>query len=517
MTRKEYLGLVIVLALAAVLRFWGITHDVWIDENKVINPSIAMARSGGFPLLAAPQSYYPHFTHHLLALVFWPIAQASPDFSNENYHVVARVMAALFNIATVGVVYMVGRRLLGHWGGIVAALFLAVMPLHVKYSHFMQVDLIAAFFMTLALWSALHIWEEGKTKWYVLTGIFVGAAGASQFWGLTAGAALLLAYFAIGKVFRSAFWAALLLIPITFTVLSPQLVFQWDEKYRESFEKIQMRGAAGDLGYTRANILWPLYTRSPDWGLNFTKAGLIWESNILIFGLAALGGVISVWKKDWKIFIMLGIYIVILYLAINGTLKLYAVKRLMPLGPLLALLAAYGVVRLPKWRILVQVAGAAAVTMALVQTIGFNMAYAKGSVHEQAVKWAEENIPNESVVLQHGPLRLLDPGDERWNVVRMNEIYANFSADDPEVAKDRAKSLGDWIEQENVRYVVLDSRMVDRYYDATSQQLYPETAASYRQYYDDVRSRGKLLYHVGPEFGKQAGARVEIYDVRHLR
>lgn len=521
--KREWLGLAAILILAAAVRFWGIGHDVWIDENKVVNPSITMATSGGFPLLTAPNTYYPHLTHHLLALVFWPIAKLSPEFTNEQYHLAARLVAALFNIATVGIVYVIGRRLLGTWGGILAALFLAVMPLHVKYSHFIQVDLVAAFFMTLALWSALKIWDEGKAKWYVLTGIFVGAAGASQFWGLTAGAALLLAHAnrmytsGVYKGLRPAFLAALLLIPITFTVLSPHLVFRWNEKYRESFEKIQMRGAAGDLGYTRANILWPLYTRSSDWGLNFTKAGLIAESNILIFALAILGGVIAAWKMDWKILIMFVVLAVILYLAINGTLKLYAIKRLMPLGPLLALLAAYGVVVMPKWRILVQVAGVAAIVTALLQTIGFNMAYAEGSVHEQAVRWAEENIPHESVVLQHGPLRLLDPGDERWRVVRMNEVYANFNAADPEVAKDRAKPLQEWAEKEHVEYVVLDSRMVDRYYDATSQKLYPETTASYRVYYDDVRERGKLLFEIGPKFGKQAGARVEIYDVQHLR
>lgn len=524
MTKRERAALGAILLLAAVLRFWGITHNVWIDENKVVNPSITMAQSEGFPLAAAPQSYYPHFTHHLLALVFWPIAKASPDFSNENYHMVARVVAALFNIATIAVVYVIARRLWGYGGGILAALFLAVMPLHVKYSHFIQVDLIAAFFMMLALWSALKIWDEGTTKWYVLTGIFVGAAGASQFWGFTAGAALLLAHskrivqstWNLKKMFRPSFLLALLLIPVMFTALSPHLVLQWND-YKETFEKIKMRGAAGDLGYTRANILWPLYSRSPDWGLNFTRAGLMWESNMLIFVLAIAGLILAAWQRDWRVLVMFGVFTVVLYLAINGALKLYAVKRLMPLGPLLALLAAFSIVRLPQWRALAKIVALVAVVVALVQAIGFDMAYARGSVHEQAVKWGEENIPHGSVVLQHGPLKLLDPGDERWKVMRMNEVYANFSARDPEVANDRAKSLDQRIRDEGIEYAVLDSRMVDRYYDATSRALYLETTASYRAYYDDVRARGKLLFEIGPKFGKQAGARVEIYDVRHLR
>lgn len=522
MITKEWLGLGLVLGLAAGLRIWGISHDAWIDENKVVTPAISMVQSGGLPWLVAPNSYYPHFSHHILALVFWPTWVLDPGLTSEQFHVIARWVGAAFNVATVAIVYAIGRRLLGVPGGILSALLLATMPLHVKYSHFIQVDLLAAFFMTAAVWSAMRLWEAAQPRWYVLTGVLIGAAGASQFWGLTSGIVLLLAH---GRwIFQSprdwriwvrpAFIFSLLLIPLTFTLLSPHLVFQW-EKYRESFTKIQLRGAAGDLGYTRPNILWPLYTRSPDWSVAFTRAGLIWESNIWVFGFAIIGIAQAWWRKDWKVLILLGMGVTIIFLAINGTLKLYAVKRLMPTGPLLALLAAYGLQRLPRWARggLVAIAVGTGVWM----VAGFDAAYARPATHGQAVAWAEKNIPIGSGVLQHSALRLLDWDDARWRTVRTEQVYANFSASDPEVAHDRAKPLRYWIEEHGVDFVVLDSRLVDRYYDLTSMKLYPEATASYRVFYDDVRSRGRLVYEIKPDPWRQAGARIEIFDVRDVR
>lgn len=58
--------------------------------------------------------------------------------------------------------------------------------------------------------------------------------------------------------------------------------------------------------------------------------------------------------------------------------------------------------------------------------------------------------------------------------------------------------------------------MVDRYYEPTSIKLFPETTASYRSFYDDIRQRGTLLYHIEPQLGVIAGPELELYDVRHI-
>lgn len=524
MKRAVWLGFGAVLLLAVGLRFWGITHDVWIDENKLVHPSIAMATAQEGIFSVSPKSYYPHLTHYVLAFVFKPIAVFNSDFSSAQYHVVARGILALVNVATVVVTFFIGRRLIGASGGLVAALFVAVMPLQVKYSHFAQVDLVAAFFMTLALWAALRIWDTGEKRFYVATGILVGAAGASQFWGFAAGAALLLSHakwvtlsqFSRSRFFAPEFLAALIVIPFVFFACSPFLLIDKEQSLR-TWHLLQGRGSAGDLGYTRAGILWPAYTSTPDWGLSFTRAGVMWETPWPVFALAIVGFGMSIWRRDWRFFVMTGVFALLVFLIINGTLKLYAVKRLMPLGPLLALLASYAVMYFPVSRIWRVGVAAVAIMFGVGMVIGFDAAYTHLATHAQAVRWAQDNIPAGAHVLQPAALMLLPWEDEKRVLVRMEHVYANFTPDDPEAAHDRAKSLDYWISEKRIDFIDIDSRLADRYYDPTSMTLYPETTASYRAFYDDVRRRGKLVFEIGPEFGKQAGARVEIYDVRQVR
>lgn len=524
MAKKEWLGLAIVLCLAAGLRFWGISHDVWTDENKAVTPSVHMVKDGHFPLLIEPQSRYPHLSHYIFSLVFWPAKLLNSQAPYEFFQLIARITGAVLGVGVVLIVFLVGRSLFGMRGGLVAASFMAVMPLHVKYSHYAHVEIPGVFVMMLAFWAALQIWKNGLSRWYVFTGLAIGMAAATQFWALAIGAALLLAHgghvwktgWSLRSIFRPAFLLSLGLIPVGFFLVSPWSVIHYKQNL-PVYQQLSLRGAAGDLGHTRPHVLWPLYSRSQDWSVSFTSAGLIWETPVLVFVLAVAGGIVSYQKRDWQVFVMLAVLAIILFLAISGAMRLYAVKRLLPLSPLLALLAAYAVVQLRRrWPWL----AAAIVVVVLASTLwsvaAFDAAYAGGSTHARAVIWAEENIPTGATVLQSAALRLLEWDDARHTIIRFSQVYASFTADDPEVAHDRAKPLSDWI-QEGVDYIVLDSRLVDRYYDATSERLYPETTASYRAFYDDVRTRGKLAFEIGPVPWKQAGARVEIYDIRGLR
>lgn len=522
MKRGVAISLGLILGLAAVLRFWGIAHQVWTDENKAVSPSVAMVADGALPLWSVPVSRYPHFSHYVFAWAFWAIKLLGNDLTGEQFTVVARAIGAAVNVATVAAVFGLGRRLADTKTGLLAAALLAVTPLHVTYSHYAHVELPGVIVMLLAVWAALHVWDRGEPKWYVITGLLTGVAGATQFWAFAIGAGLLLAHarhvvgahFSLKSIFRPAFLAGLACIPIGFFLVSP---FSLVEKQNwNSYHDLSLRGTAGDLGHTRPHIAWPLYTTSPDWAVPFTSAGLVWEVGLVVSLLALVGVGVAAYRKDWRVVVLLGVLLVLLYVAIAGGLRLYAVKRLIFLPVLLALLAAYGVRFFPKRWLGYGLFGVAFLVNGI-DSAGVVATFGGVATHPAAVRWAEANIPRGRVVLQNGPLKLLEPDSKEWKVVRMNEVYANFHADDPEVAHDRAKTLEEWTQGEGVDFIVLDSRMVDRYYDRTSKRLYPETTASYRAFYDDVRARGKLVYKIEPELWRQAGARVEIYDVRRVQ
>lgn len=535
---KYQYGILTILIVSLVIRFWGINHQIYTDENKIITPSVLLAQGKQTPLLYPKGSYYPHLYHYVLGVAFLPAAMLDSPYpgagtSVDTYTLIARIITALFGTATIYVVYKIGAELLNNKMGIIAALLFAFLPLHVKYSHYTHVDIPLTFVTTLALFTALKIWNTGKYKWYILTGILTGVSGAIHYTGLVIGITLIIAHgnrilknreYPINKIFSRSFVYALLIIPISFIMCTPYTAIKWQES-SAIYHQLQLRGAAGDLGYTRPSFLWPLYTASPDWGLPFTVSGVWWEFNPLMVTLSILGIYLAIYKRNWTLVALIGGSLCVMYIAIIGRLPLYAIKRLLPLAPLSALLAAWALYELQHARkihhILSFSLSIAIIAVIVLQNgitaLGFDSAYTHGSTHSAAVAWALENLPHDSVVLQHTPIRLIDWNDTNYKIVRLNEVYANFNKKDPEVSHDRAKPLSYWTQEQAVEYIAMDSRIVDRYFDPTSVALFPETTASYQAFYTKIRAEGKLVYKIQPQLWQMAGPRVEIYDIRNIQ
>ncbi len=540
-TQKKYHFMNILLASILVvglfIRLWGINHEIYTDENKVITPSVLLAQGKQVPLLYPKGSYYPHFYHYILGVAFLPPAlmhmpYPSADTSVDIYTLIARIVTAIIGTATLYVVWKIGKLISSPRLGLIAALLIAFLPLHVKYSHYAHVDIPLTFVATCALFAALQIWKLGTMKWYVLAGILTGISGATHYTGFVIGIAIVLAHImrsvetktsAISSLVSKKLILAILLIPISFACATPYTLLKWKESYA-IYHQLQLRGSAGDLGYTRPDYIWPITTSSPDWGLPFTVSGLWWEATPVIILLALVGILLLIKTRNWALLVILGGSSIVMYLAIIGRLPLYAVKRLLPLTPLLTLLAAYAIDALLKKYSRIKIATYAiwigTISFLLYTAYfaaGFDAAYAGGSTHSKAVAWVLANIPHESIILQHTPIRLLDWSDPNYKTVRIDEVYANFNAQDPEVSHDRAKPLSYWTQEKGVQYIAMDSRIVDRYFDPTSVKLFPETTASYQAFYNQIRTQGKKVYSISPQLWHIAGPRVEIYDIRNIR
>lgn len=525
---KYQYSVMAILILALGLRLWGITHEIYTDENKVISTSVLLAQGKQKPLLYPKGSYYPHLYHYVLGAAFLPAALLDAPYpgsgtSVDAYTLIARIITALLGTATIFVTYKIGKELQSPMLGIIGALLLAVLPLHVKYSHYTHVDIPLTFITSLTVLASIYVWKRGDIKFYVTTGILTGMSGSVHYTGFVVGIALLIAHAIRMRNHRNIF-IALLCIPIAFAATTPYTLIMWQQS-KEIYETLQARGAAGDLGYTRPSFTWPVYTSSPDWGLPFTLSGIWWEFHPIIISLAAFGFLLSIWKRNWSIVALLGGTILIMYIAIVGKLPLYAIKRLLPLTPLVCIYAAWAVhellnsTKVPH-TIKYSIAGII-ITVILahagIQDMGFDAAYAQGSTHSTAVAWALNNIPHGSVVLQHTPIKLLDWNDTNYKTLRINEVYANFNVKDPEVSHDRAKPLSYWTQEQGAQFIAMDSRIVDRYFDPTSVALFPETTASYQAFYQKIREHGKQVYTIEPKLWHIAGPRIEIYDIRNIQ
>lgn len=98
----------------------------------------------------------------------------------DGIHLVGRFLTASLDVLTILIVFLIGRRLGGHWAGAVAAALYACAVQAIQQAHFYTMDTWVTFFATLALWWALRWQEEGR--WYDLVGVSVvaGLALASK-------------------------------------------------------------------------------------------------------------------------------------------------------------------------------------------------------------------------------------------------------------------------------------------------------------------------------------------------
>ena len=193
--RKSTATFATIVVAAAVLRFWslgaGLPYSLGVDEPEIMDRALRMMRSGDFN----PRFYdYPAFYIYVQLAVaclrflsgamggeWYTLADARP----EQFYLWARAVTATLGTATVALVYFIGLR----WGtryALVAASLMAVMPLHVRESHYVLTDVPVTFFVTLTFLLALRANEQARAMAFLLAGAAAGLAAATKYTGALA-------------------------------------------------------------------------------------------------------------------------------------------------------------------------------------------------------------------------------------------------------------------------------------------------------------------------------------------
>ncbi|MFC9978295.1 ArnT family glycosyltransferase [Gordonia sp. NPDC127522] len=84
------------------------------------------------------------------------------------------VPEALMGVASVALLYLITRKYFGHWAGILAGVILAVTPVAAMMFRFDNPEALLILLMIAAVWSMMKGLEDGRRRWLVLTGVFVG-------------------------------------------------------------------------------------------------------------------------------------------------------------------------------------------------------------------------------------------------------------------------------------------------------------------------------------------------------
>lgn len=93
-----------------------------------------------------------------------------------------RYVTALFGVGVVWMSFLVGKKLFrSNFIGLVASLFVAINYRQVLNSHFGLPDIYNAFFLLVALYRIIKLWEKSVAKNYLLTGISIALYFSTKF------------------------------------------------------------------------------------------------------------------------------------------------------------------------------------------------------------------------------------------------------------------------------------------------------------------------------------------------
>jgi 4-amino-4-deoxy-L-arabinose transferase-like glycosyltransferase len=246
---RGYGALVLVLCLAFGLRvygFWfGLPYVLTGDgENAFINPAVQMVVSGDLN---------PHWFGHPGSTVIYPLAllygllyvighaagqlaqpaalQAQLRADPTLFYVTARLVSIAWAVATVALVWRLGTRLGGRRLGLLAALFLAVNPMHREWTTWARSDAPAAFFVLCAVYAAIRFADRPTRRWALLAGVATGLAAASKITTGVVFAAWLVAWITRpGRGRRpdlGALGLAALAAAAAFAITSPYVLLDW--------------------------------------------------------------------------------------------------------------------------------------------------------------------------------------------------------------------------------------------------------------------------------------------------
>ena len=406
-----------IVVAAAALRLWnidaGIPYAVGPDEPQVMNRVAHMMKTGDFN----PHFFdWPTLTFYLnLAVSCLTFLAGSmrgawshlDQVSAAELYLAGRQFTALLGAGTVALTFAAGRR----WGNqiaLVAAALMAVIPGHVRESHFVLTDVPTAFFTTLALLLALRADERRRWTAFAWAGAAVGLAASCKYNGAIAVVMPL-------AVIAGAGGSAILIIQRILVVLATMtLGFLAGTPYAvldlPAFLNDYARLAAnfarergGDPGWwiylkhVSGALAWPAFVSALAGLLLALKEGIIGPERIRAWILVAFSVVyFTVLARSYQIY---GRYMLPLYpvLSITAAIGVMAAVRLLPR------------LRLPALSRLV-VAGAViafVLAMPAINGIGYSRDMGQQSTVDHAYRWIRTNVPDGSrIIVEAGAMQL---------------------------------------------------------------------------------------------------------------
>lgn len=531
--RWTTVALLVIVGWALYLRLhgvgWGLPyHYLNPDEGAIVPRAFHIATGHLDPRFF----YYPSLLFYLLAALFRVIglfwhpavgslfSQGTFTIDPGPYYLAGRLLVVSMGTASVYLVYRLGREAFGTTVGLVAAAFLAVEPLHVRYSHVAVTDVPGTAFALLAMLLLMRAARGGGRRWLLAGAIAAGlatsikynlgmlvipatvagvvVAGRSAPSGLRARrAALARAWFVVRRVYVPMLLAFIITTP--FAVLDAG-------RFVHDFTRQNQIVARGWLGFEHiGNSYW--------YNFSVNLAGAL---GLVLLALALAGLAYALWRHS-IVDLMIAPYTAVYFIYVSSWHELPD-RYLLPIIPLLLLLAArlcvgVGRARLRLPRLVMVPAIATVLCAAMILPLSDSMAYDRSlsgvDMRSVAKQWVELHIqPGVAVAADaYGPPLVTSQDLPFFNAAGMTSpFYDVYSLELPVPGSVNYWPTVAQLRHYGVHYVIVSSSVYDRILAAASQ--YPLQTS----FYWHLHRYGHLVKVFRPAKG-QHGPWLKVYAI----
>ena len=360
---RSDLGLRLLLILVCVSAFvarlfalgWSLPYVEHGDESAIMATVVRMVRNRDLN----PHTFiYPSLGYYLFAAaakaqLWWGMRHglytSAQDLPLQSYlytsapglYLWGRTVVALLGAATVPLLYLLGRRMFDARTGLLAAALLAMAAFHVEHSHYMTTDVPTGLWVVLALLGAWRVATTGDWSGYILGGAGAGLAAGMKYNAGAVALGLVVAHVLYWRVacLRRPFVrlvAAGIVSLGAFLATTPYALLDWTQFVADLRFSAAHYSAGGHGDFTGR------------WQLDDYTHFILRDSLRVTGGAAILLGLPLLARRYGPQLVVL-LPVIVAEVVLLASQSVHFLRNLLPVFPLLVLVAAAGAVALVDW------------------------------------------------------------------------------------------------------------------------------------------------------------------------
>ncbi|MEK7502454.1 MAG: glycosyltransferase family 39 protein [Patescibacteria group bacterium] len=471
---KEKNILLLIILLGFALRAYNLNWDQGFhlhpDERAIVMYTTPLHFPSSLDeFFSQNSSWNPHFFAYgnfplyLLKIAGLAAGNFDPSFSSyDKINLVGRFMSGIFDIATIFVIFFLGKKLFNKKTGILASFFYTISVFPIQASHFYAVDIPLTFFILLTLYQLVRFYEKPSLRNSILVGVCFGASLATKISAIPLLAAITAAItidfllLVAKQPHKSHIWfphvprflkrflfdgvIILASTAIIFSILQPYAIIDFSAFWRQNMEQSQMTRDPFTFPYTLQYVGKIPY-------LYELKNIFFWGQGPILATLSFLGifyAMFLILKKDkqkkWAQEAILVVFFWV-YFFVVGKFAVGWMRYILPLYPLLCLFGAVFAMRfiIPKINLLPRYFSSFIFPFSffilIIWPLSFMHIYTEPNTRVLASEWIYKNIPPNSIIAREhwddglpigGTIsyQILElPIYEMENPLRENQIY----------------------------------------------------------------------------------------------